>query len=72
MPQRSVTLYIPGLFAAAAEPAQLAALLKELPFNDLTALELLLARAKKQRSEPGGIEQRLFSLFGVPAAVGDW
>ncbi len=71
MSQRSITLYIPGLFAAAAEPAQLVALLKEMPFDDLTALELLLARAQ-QRSEHGGIEQRLFSLFGIPAAVGDW
>ncbi len=72
MPQPSITLYIPGLFAAAAEPAQLTALLKELPFDDLMALELLLARAQQQRGEHSGIEQTLFTLFGIPAAAGDW
>ena len=72
MQQRSVTLYIPGLFATAAVPAQLVALFKEIPFSDLSALELLLARSERQHSECSGCEQSLFSLFAIPATNGDW
>ena len=72
MQDHSITLYIPGLFAPGGDPAQLAALLKAMPFSDLTELELLLARAQRQRGGPMSDEQQLFSLFGITTAAGDW
>jgi hypothetical protein len=72
MQDRSITLYIPGLFAPVGDPAQLAALLKAMPLGDLSELELLLARAQQQRGSRISDEQQLFSLFGIAAPAGDW
>lgn len=71
MQDHSITLYIPGLFSPAGDPAQLAALLKALPLDNLPELELLLARAQ-QHSRRVSDEQTLFSLFGIDAPAGEW
>lgn len=68
----SITLFIPGVFTPAADPAQLAALLKAQPLGELPALELLLARGEQQRGGRGSDEQQLFSLFGIAAPAGGW
>ena len=72
MPDHSITLYTPGLFAPAGDPAQLAALFKRAPLGDLSELELLLTRAQQQRGSRVSDEQQLFTLFGIAAAAGDW
>lgn len=71
MQNRTITLFIPGLFTPAGEPSQRAALLKSLPPADLPALERLLGRAVQQRAGDEGDEAQLFALFGVAVAGGE-
>lgn len=68
MQNLAATLFIPGLFMPAGDPAQLATLLKRLPKSDLTALERLLGRAHAQGGNALDDEARLCSLFGLEVA----
>ncbi len=72
MQDHSITLYIPGLFNPAGDPAQLAGWLKAMPLGDLPELERLLGRAQHQYSSQQSDEQILFALFGITQPVGDW